>query len=204
MAHILIIDDEPIYHRMIAHALEPLGHHVDTALNGLEGLKAARNLRPDLIITDVMMPDITGYEVTRRLRREPAFSNTPILVLTSQAEMQNRLEAFESGADDHMTKPFDKAELLALLRIDPALRVSSCCPGFAAPARRRSPLNRRAQPAGRDRLFQPGREPGFGVRRAVGRPDPADRPGADGRPNGADAEHDPSAYLGRPGRDQTG
>jgi pilus assembly protein CpaE len=76
-------------------------------------LKAARNLRPDLIITDVMMPDITGYEVTRRLRREPAFSHTPILVLTSRVEMQNKLDSFESGADDHMTKPFDKAELLA-------------------------------------------------------------------------------------------
>lgn len=117
MSHILVIDDEPIYHRMVGHALEPLGHHVETALTGIEGLRLARLHPPDLVITDVVMPDISGYEVTRRLRRERAFASTPILVLTSQAEIQEKLKAFESGADDHMTKPFDKAELVARINV---------------------------------------------------------------------------------------
>lgn len=117
MAHILVIDDEPIYHRMIGHALEQLGHHVESAMAGLEGLRLARAHPPDLIITDVMMPDITGYEVTRRLRRDSAFANTPILVLTSQVEIKEKLKAFEAGADDHMTKPFEKAELIARVNV---------------------------------------------------------------------------------------
>jgi pilus assembly protein CpaE len=122
MPNILAVDDEPIYHRMIAQTLEPLGHHVDTALTGMDGLKIARNLKPDLIITDVMMPDISGYELTRYLRRESTFAHTPILVLTSHNDLQDKLKSFEAGADDHMTKPFEKEELVA--RINALLRRS--------------------------------------------------------------------------------
>jgi pilus assembly protein CpaE len=117
MAHILVIDDDPIYQSMIAHTLEPLGHQVEIAANPLEGLRLAMEIQPDLIITDVVMPEISGYEVSRRLRREPAFANTPILVLTSQAEIQDKLKSFEAGADDHMTKPFDRAELVARVNV---------------------------------------------------------------------------------------
>ena len=117
MARILVIDDEPIYHSMIAHTLEPLGHQVEAALGPLEGLKLARANQPDLIITDVVMPEISGYEFTRRLRREPAFAHIPILVLTSQTEIQDKLKSFEAGADEHMTKPFDHAELVARVNV---------------------------------------------------------------------------------------
>jgi pilus assembly protein CpaE len=120
MTRVLIIDDEPINHKLVAHALESLHHELYFSSNGMDGVAKARSLEPDLIITDVMMPDINGYEVTRILRREPQFAATPILVLTAQAGLQDKLKSFESGADDHLTKPFEAAELLmratALLR----------------------------------------------------------------------------------------
>jgi pilus assembly protein CpaE len=128
MARILIIDDEPINHQLVAHSLESLHCELYFSANGKDGVTKARNLRPDLIITDVMMPDINGYEVTRILRREPEFAATPILVLTAQAGLQDKLKSFEAGADDHLTKPFEAAELLmratALLRRVEALKLS--------------------------------------------------------------------------------
>jgi pilus assembly protein CpaE len=112
MTHILVIDDEPMFHRLVAHALEPLGCSFDTAVDGSSGINKAHENPPDVIICDVMMPDISGYEVTRQLRREAAFASTPVLILTSQAEMQDRIKAFEAGADDHIAKPFNPEELV--------------------------------------------------------------------------------------------
>ncbi|MDD2920826.1 MAG: response regulator [Anaerolineales bacterium] len=111
MTRVLIIDDEPINHQLVAHALEPLKFELHFSANGRDGVAQARTLKPDVIITDVMMPDINGYEVTRILRREPQFSSTPILVLTAQSGLQDKIKSFEAGADDHLTKPFDAAEL---------------------------------------------------------------------------------------------
>jgi pilus assembly protein CpaE len=102
---------------MIDHFLGPLGHEIAAAENGLVGLSKARVMEPDLIITDVMMPELGGYEFTRRLRREPQFAHTPVLVLTSQSGIQDKLKSFEAGADDHMTKPFNGAELVARVSV---------------------------------------------------------------------------------------
>ena len=113
MPRILVIDDEPLYHKMIAHALEAEKYQLDFASSGNEGFQKAKIHKPDLIITDVMMPDMDGYEVTRLLRREPDFAHTPILVLTAQAGLQNKLKSFEAGADDHLIKPFEPEELAA-------------------------------------------------------------------------------------------
>ena len=115
MARILVIDDEPLYHKMIAHALEAEKYQLDFASNGAEGLQKAKTTQPDLIITDVVMPDMDGYEVTRLLRREAQFAHTPILVLTAQSSLQNKLKSFEAGADDHLTKPFEAVEFAARL-----------------------------------------------------------------------------------------
>src|SRR5258708_19699020 len=128
MKCILVIDDEPINHQLVAHALISLQCEMHFAENGKSGISQARTLKPDLIITDVMMPDITGYEVTRILRREPQFAVTPILVLTAQSDLQDKLKSFEAGADEHLTKPFEAAELVvrvtSLLRRVEALRSS--------------------------------------------------------------------------------
>ena len=111
MMRVLVIDDEPLNHQLVAHALVSLQCDMHFAENGKSGISQARSLKPDVIITDVMMPDINGYEVTRILRREPQFAATPILVLTGQAGLQDKLKSFEVGADDHLTKPFEAAEL---------------------------------------------------------------------------------------------
>jgi pilus assembly protein CpaE len=139
MPSILTIDDEPIYSRMIAQALEPLDYKVLAAQDGKQGLAMAKTHKPDLIISDVVMPDITGYEVTRLLRREPEFAATPILMLTSQADLQDKLKSFEAGADDHLTKPFEPAELVArvtvLLRHAEAVKLVKTDTGIGEQAR---------------------------------------------------------------------
>jgi pilus assembly protein CpaE len=117
---------------MITIALGPLGHQIESASNGLSGLDLARQTQPDLIISDVMMPDITGYEVVRRLRREPRFAHTPILILTSQADLQDKLQAFEAGADDHVAKPFEVEELIA--RVTSLLRRAEAAQATAQPS----------------------------------------------------------------------
>ncbi len=120
MTRILFIDDDTLNHQLVAKALQPLGHQMSYAEDGTSGLAQARTLKPDLIITDVIMPDINGYEVTRQLRRDKQFAATPVLVLTAQSGLQDKLQAFESGADDYLSKPFEPAELVA--RVSALLR----------------------------------------------------------------------------------
>jgi pilus assembly protein CpaE len=132
MTRILFVDDEPINHPLVARALEALGAQLQFAENGKQAIALAHSLTPDLLITDVMMPDLTGYEVTRQLRREAQFASLPILVLTAQSGLQDKLKSFEAGADDHMTKPFEPAELAArvtaLLRRVEAARAAALEP----------------------------------------------------------------------------
>jgi pilus assembly protein CpaE len=113
MARVLLIDDEPIYHKMIVHALKPHGYDVEYAKTGMDGLKAVGTHNPDVVITDVRLPDLSGYEVAQRLRRDPRYSTIPIIFLTSQADLSNKLKAFEVGADDYLSKPFQPEELVA-------------------------------------------------------------------------------------------
>jgi pilus assembly protein CpaE len=113
MTLILVIDDEPINYELIAHALAPLDCELHFAENGASGIARARRLLPDMIITDIVMPTMDGYEVTRALRREPEFAATPVLVLTAKSGLHDKLKSFEAGADDHLTKPFEEAELVA-------------------------------------------------------------------------------------------
>jgi len=117
MATVLLIDDEIIFHHMIEHALKPYGFDTYSELTGKQGLDTARQMLPDVIITDINLPDISGYEVTRLLRRDPRFANTPIIVLTSQTGLQDKLSSFESGADDHINKPFEPEELVARMKV---------------------------------------------------------------------------------------
>jgi pilus assembly protein CpaE len=113
MARVLLIDDEPIYYKMIVHALKPHGYEVEYARTGMDGLKTVPLFNPDVIITDVRLPDLSGYEVVQRLRRDPRFEGIPLIFLTSQADLSNKLKAFEVGADDYLSKPFQPEELVA-------------------------------------------------------------------------------------------
>lgn len=114
---ILVIDDEPNIVKLITAYLEPEGYQVYTAADGLSGLKAARAFKPDLIVLDVMLPEIDGIELLTRLRRE---SDVYVILLTAKTEETDRVVGLSVGADDYVIKPFSPRELTA--RIKAALR----------------------------------------------------------------------------------
>lgn len=113
---ILIVDDDVDTLRLVGLMLERQGYQVVAATNGSQGLTKAFEERPDLILLDVMMPDMDGYEVTRRLRKNPATTAIPILMFTAKTRMDDKVMGFESGADDYLTKPTHPTELQAHIR----------------------------------------------------------------------------------------
>jgi pilus assembly protein CpaE len=117
MLTLLIIDDEPIYQKMIAHAVKPLNFNIKIAGDGEKGLRLAKESPPDIIICDVMMPDLSGYQVVERMRRDPRLAHTPIIILTVQSEIESKIKALEVGADVHLGKPFVPEELLAEIKV---------------------------------------------------------------------------------------
>jgi two-component system alkaline phosphatase synthesis response regulator PhoP len=113
---ILIVDDEAVLAETIAYNLEQAGYQVVTVFNGISALEAAKREAPDLIILDIMLPEMDGLEVCRRLRREEETATTPIMMLTAKSEEIDKVVGLEVGADDYMTKPFGRRELLARTR----------------------------------------------------------------------------------------
>ena len=111
---ILIIEDEPVILLSLKDEFESEGFTVISAENGEEGLNAARNQDPDIIILDVMMPVLSGYEVCKQLRKEE--NNTPILMLTVKDKEIDKVLGLELGADDYVTKPFSLREVLARVK----------------------------------------------------------------------------------------
>lgn len=114
-ATILVVDDEPRAQILLRNLLEVVGYRVICAGNGPEALTAARQL-PDVVLLDLMMPGMDGYEVCRRLRGDPALAAMPVIMLTALDDRASRLRGLEAGADDFLSKPFDSAELRARLR----------------------------------------------------------------------------------------
>ena len=110
---ILVIDDEPQITRVLRAALSAQGYDVRTANDPAEGLLLFKDWAPDLVVTDLMMPDISGVEVTRAIR---AHSATPVLILSVRDHERSKIEALDAGADDYVTKPFGIQELLARVR----------------------------------------------------------------------------------------
>lgn len=115
-AKILIIDDDTDTLRLVGMMLEKQGYQIAVASNGPQGLLKAENENPDLILLDVMMPEMDGYEVARRLRSNPDTAHIPILMFTAKAQLDDKVAGFESGADDYLTKPTHPSELLAHVR----------------------------------------------------------------------------------------
>jgi len=120
MPKILVVDDEPDAIELIKFNLKGAGYDVLTAVDGDEALKKARSLLPDLIVLDLMLPEVDGLEVCKILRRDQRVSATPILMLTAKAAEIDRVLGLELGADDYVTKPFSPRELI--LRIKKLLR----------------------------------------------------------------------------------
>ena len=110
---ILVVDDEPLLVKGIRLNLQNEGYDVITGSNGLEAVQAARSENPDLIILDVMMPEMDGLQACSTIRE---FSQVPIILLTAKAEDIDKLMGFENGADDYLTKPFNILELKARIR----------------------------------------------------------------------------------------
>jgi pilus assembly protein CpaE len=110
---ILIIDDDVDTLRLVGLMLQRQGYQVSAASNGSQGLTKAFEERPNLILLDVMMPDMDGYEVTRRLRKNPATASIPILMFTAKTQLDDKVTGFEVGADDYLTKPTHPTELQA-------------------------------------------------------------------------------------------
>jgi len=122
MATVLVVDDDVDVAETIERSLRNKGHIVNVVYNGLEALEAVKQEQPHLIILDVIMPRMDGMEVCRRLRQNPQTAHIPIVFLTAMGRLVNKLEGFEAGADDYITKPFDIQELE--LRVRAVLRRS--------------------------------------------------------------------------------
>jgi len=119
---VLIVDDNPTATRMLQLAFTRAGYEVDIAGDGVEALAKIPLVRPDLVIMDIMMPNMDGFEATRQLRANPATASIPIIVLTARDRIEDKLSGFESGADDYVVKPVLPSELVA--RVNALLRRS--------------------------------------------------------------------------------
>jgi len=113
---ILIVDDDLDTLRLVGLMLQRQGYQISAATNGQQGLEKAFEEDPDLILLDVMMPDMDGYEVTRRLRQNPATAETPILMFTAKSQLDDKVIGFEVGVNDYLTKPTHPSELQARVK----------------------------------------------------------------------------------------
>ena len=127
-SHILVVDDDPTVAEVVARYLLHAGYTVERAADGRAALEQVAARRPDLVVLDLMLPEIDGLEVCRRLRADPAARDVPVVMLTAKGDEQDRITGLELGADDYVTKPFSPRELV--LRIQSVLRRSTV-PGGA-------------------------------------------------------------------------
>ena len=110
---LLLIDDDPNLILLVKDYLEFRGYNVDTAENGREALELLDNLVPDMIICDVMMPEMDGYTLVKHIRQEPVTNRIPVLFLSAKGQSQDRVKGLNEGADVYMSKPFEPEELVA-------------------------------------------------------------------------------------------
>jgi DNA-binding response OmpR family regulator len=113
---VLLVDDSPVIADAVRDALEPFGYEISWVEDGADVPAALERGMPDLVILDVMMPGVDGYEVCRRLRADSATAHLPIIMLTARAEEADKVVGLELGADDYLAKPFGERELLARVR----------------------------------------------------------------------------------------
>ena len=121
---VLCIDDDRVTLKMLQDTLESHGFQVVTAGDGFQGLAAARRLQPHLILVDIMMPGLDGFEVCRRLRADPAFGETPLIILTAMDDPKLNVKGFQAGATLALRKPFEPQKLVSTIQTALALKAS--------------------------------------------------------------------------------
>lgn len=113
---IFIIEDETSIIQLVQHNLEKDGFIVSSAINGNEGLKDLKKFEPNLLLLDWMLPDLSGIEIWKSIRKDTSFKNLPVIMLTAKGEEEDKIKGLDSGADDYLTKPFSYNELLARIK----------------------------------------------------------------------------------------
>jgi DNA-binding response OmpR family regulator len=111
-ATVLVVDDDPVILKLLEVNFEMEGFQVVRAADGAEGLERARELRPDIVVLDVMMPRMTGYEVAKALREDDGTAHIPIIFVTARAQSSDVEKGMELGVEDYVTKPFDPLDLI--------------------------------------------------------------------------------------------
>ncbi len=112
MAHILVVDDSPTETHIISTTLEKQGHRVSVAVDGKDGVEKATQLNPDLILMDVVMPELNGFQATRQLTKQPATANIPVIMVTTKDQKTDKMWAERQGAKGYITKPFVEDDLI--------------------------------------------------------------------------------------------
>ena len=120
---IFIIEDETSIIQLVQHNLEKNGFIVSSSLNGNDGLKELKKFQPDLLLLDWMLPDLSGIEICKSIRKDNSFKSLPVIMLTAKGEEEDKIKGLDSGVDDYLTKPFSFNELMA--RIKAVLRRSN-------------------------------------------------------------------------------
>ena len=115
-ARILVADDDPVIVRLLQVNFRLEGYDVETAAHGEEAIQKARDLQPALILLDVMMPGVDGWECARRLKEDEATRDIPVFFLSARAQDEDRRKGLELGVTDYVTKPFDPGELVGLVQ----------------------------------------------------------------------------------------
>ena len=122
---ILVVEDDPGALRLISYTLQAEGYEVITATNGLQGLRKAQNDKPDLVVLDVMLPGIDGFEICHRLRADPGTARLPIMMLSAKARETDKTTGLNVGADDYLTKPADPSDIVSHIKALLAKKIAS-------------------------------------------------------------------------------
>ncbi len=146
-AKILVVEDEPFIRQILRVQLESAGYSVTTAENGVQGLEQVKKNRPDLVLLDLMMPDMDGNEVCKRLKNCYETGNIPVIILTAKSDLGEKVRTLDYGANDYLTKPYELDELLArvrnLLRWSQTQREANPLTGFPGNVSIENEANRR-------------------------------------------------------------
>jgi DNA-binding response OmpR family regulator len=124
-SRILVVEDDPAALRLVSYTLEAEGYEVLTATNGLQGLRKAQNDKPDLVVLDVMLPGIDGFEICHRLRADPRTAKLLIMMLSAKAREVDKATGLSVGADDYLPKPADPSDIVSHVKALLAKKIAS-------------------------------------------------------------------------------